>query len=626
VTPPGAPGARDAALARAHSLPRRLTLGLKARLLGWRRRWRDLREGVRAHPPRPTPAGPHLLAERRSPLWGDAAALPPGERALTAGKIENLRVAARALHGARVPPLAPLSLWAQVGAPARRRGFVVGREVQQGCVVPTVAGGLCQLSNALYAAALDAGLEVVERHAHSLSPPGAQGRDATLKWPYLDLRLRAPFEWSVEARLEGDELVVRLWAAGEPLAAPAPPAPPAAPARPPLAAARSCYSCDVTACHQHGRHRAGREEAHAAAARPGARVALLLSGAWPEHEDALVARADELRGATLLTPAPAWLPRLGARYGWARLRAALRPAPGAARAVPLRALWRALALRLSARRGENAFAAQLREDARLARALSARLPYDATHLIVSQDLLPELERRGELAGRSLEVLQTRPPLRALHAQLDALALALAPAPPAPSLLDFRAPEEAVESEERALRAARRLYTPHPALAAAWGERGALLPWRRPAARPRPPAPPGGRRVVLFCGSLCARKGSAALSALWARERAGVLAGCELRVLRGQEDDPALRAALGARYFDPSREEEWGAVALALSLSPVPHAPRLALWAMARGVPVVAVGGGVSPLEVGDADCMNSLVKIIKHLYHNDETLSLATQR
>lgn len=54
-----------------------------------------------------------------------------------------------------------------------------------------IGGGVCQVSSTVYAAALKAGLGIVERHAHSL--PVAYiptGMDATISYPVLDLRIQ----------------------------------------------------------------------------------------------------------------------------------------------------------------------------------------------------------------------------------------------------------------------------------------------------------------------------------------------------------------------------------------------------------------------------------------------------
>jgi vancomycin resistance protein YoaR len=60
---------------------------------------------------------------------------------LTAGKIENLRVAARNLNGIEVKANKVFSFWKHIGKPTKRKGYVVGREIREGCIVPTIAGG-----------------------------------------------------------------------------------------------------------------------------------------------------------------------------------------------------------------------------------------------------------------------------------------------------------------------------------------------------------------------------------------------------------------------------------------------------------------------------------------------------
>jgi hypothetical protein len=157
-------------------------------------------------------AGDRLLAESRSPLWDTAA--PYAERVLQAGKAQNLRVACRRVDGVRIPAGATFSFWKQLGPPSRWRGYVRGRELRQGCLIPTVGGGLCQLSNALYDCALRAGFTIVERHAHTQVVPGSlaeTGRDATVFWNYVDLRFRPAQGVELRVDLSADELVVRAW-------------------------------------------------------------------------------------------------------------------------------------------------------------------------------------------------------------------------------------------------------------------------------------------------------------------------------------------------------------------------------------------------------------------------------
>jgi vancomycin resistance protein VanW len=96
------------------------------------------------------------------------------------------------------------------------RGFVEGRELRLGCLVPSVGGGLCQLSGAIYQCALAAGATVVERHAHTAiipDSPTPPDHDATIFWNYVDLRFRHERDLILRVYLTRDDLVVEL---GEP--------------------------------------------------------------------------------------------------------------------------------------------------------------------------------------------------------------------------------------------------------------------------------------------------------------------------------------------------------------------------------------------------------------------------
>ncbi|MES1152172.1 MAG: VanW family protein, partial [Dongia sp.] len=123
---------------------------------------------------------PVLLAESRTALWSDTRA---SEARHQFGKVENLRRAATRFDRIAIPAGGVCSFWKQLGRPSRRRGFVAGRMLKEGCLVASTGGGLCQLSNALFDVALKSGAEIVERHAHSRLVPGSAaqfGRDATV--------------------------------------------------------------------------------------------------------------------------------------------------------------------------------------------------------------------------------------------------------------------------------------------------------------------------------------------------------------------------------------------------------------------------------------------------------------
>src|SRR6185436_244312 len=162
------------------------------------------------HVPGATLRHAKVVAESVTPLRTD---LGSTGRLLTEGKIENLRRAVRRIDGVELRPGDVFSFWAQVGRASRWRGFRRGRELREGCLVPSIGGGLCQLSNALYDAALKAGLEIVERHAHTRVLAGSLaevGRDATVFWNYVDLRFRSQNAFRIEADLSADHLAVRI--------------------------------------------------------------------------------------------------------------------------------------------------------------------------------------------------------------------------------------------------------------------------------------------------------------------------------------------------------------------------------------------------------------------------------
>lgn len=151
-----------------------------------------------------------ILAVDRSPLY---TVTDPRERVLELGKIQNLRIAAAMLDGLLLPADRTFSFWRQVGRPSAAKGYVTGRELRNGCLIPSVAGGLCQLSNALSRTASRAGFTIDERHRHSASVDDLQfdpATDATLFWNYVDLRLTAHRDSLLRVQLEQDHLVVSV--------------------------------------------------------------------------------------------------------------------------------------------------------------------------------------------------------------------------------------------------------------------------------------------------------------------------------------------------------------------------------------------------------------------------------
>jgi vancomycin resistance protein YoaR len=137
----------------------------------------------------------------------------PRERELELGKVQNLRIATAAVDGLVLEPGETFSFWRAAGRATRRKGYVTGRELRLGCMIPSIGGGICQLTNALSRVAHRAGMEIVERHSHSVQPEGFfidVATDATVFWNYIDFRFRTPVRLRIGARLTETTLIVRL--------------------------------------------------------------------------------------------------------------------------------------------------------------------------------------------------------------------------------------------------------------------------------------------------------------------------------------------------------------------------------------------------------------------------------
>jgi len=110
-------------------------------------------------------------------------------------KMHNLGLVRSRLDSVTLQPGELFSFWRLVGPPDAAHGFKVASNFIGGRIGLAEGGGICQLTSALYNAALLAGLEILERHAHSIDAYGANryvplGRDATVVHGYKDLQFR----------------------------------------------------------------------------------------------------------------------------------------------------------------------------------------------------------------------------------------------------------------------------------------------------------------------------------------------------------------------------------------------------------------------------------------------------
>lgn len=193
-----------------HAAPGRFVFWAKSRLLILRRMIRNALAPVPRLRRAALPADALPLARDEHRLYTLA---DPREHELELGKVQNLRIAAAAVDGLVLEPGETFSFWRAAGRPHPGKGYVRGRELRLGCMIPSTGGGICQLTNALSRVAHAAGLEIVERHRHSVQPEGFfidEATDATVFWNYIDLRFRSERRLRIGAALTETTLVVRL--------------------------------------------------------------------------------------------------------------------------------------------------------------------------------------------------------------------------------------------------------------------------------------------------------------------------------------------------------------------------------------------------------------------------------
>ncbi len=82
-----------------------------------------------------------------------------------------------------------------------------------GKIIKIVGGGICQVSSTLYNAALMAKLEIVERNEHSAPVDYvAQGKDATICYPYVDLKFKNTLDSdiTIKSNCDGEKVTVEF--------------------------------------------------------------------------------------------------------------------------------------------------------------------------------------------------------------------------------------------------------------------------------------------------------------------------------------------------------------------------------------------------------------------------------
>ena len=133
-------------------------------------------------------------------------------------KKQNLLIAIEHIHLRTLTAGSIFSFWHCIGNPTAKKGYRKSRAIQDGKIIQETGGGLCQLSGMLYYLALLSGMQIIERHAHSLdiyteaerfTPLGS---DATVVYGYKDLRFcnNSPNPIQICFEIKDDYIIGRI--------------------------------------------------------------------------------------------------------------------------------------------------------------------------------------------------------------------------------------------------------------------------------------------------------------------------------------------------------------------------------------------------------------------------------
>ena len=398
-----------------------------------------------------------LICEQVTPLRNNHL---PDERVLDLGKIENLRLATQKLNGTLIPPGRIFSFWMQIGRLTRRKGYAYGRQILDGCIVPAIGGGVCQLSNSLYILAKESGCSIVERHRHSqriTSSSASDDRDATVYWNYIDLKFKSEIPICIKTSISRNYLSVRFYT-DHIIENKSVVVKPQIVALSSNAVTRSCISCGEADCviHQH-------LPAILKPSKAGG-ITFILDGWSSEFADWVSLTAKDTDHLLLAMDGLRWH---SSRYAWQTIPFST------VHSASLTGIMRSVKLRRCASQGASRQLIQISYDERIAHILRKQLSIFSEKLCVAQNLLPYLWMDGCLGGRDVSVLMNRQPIHLLHSNLNA---ASSLHPESNTLSDFRAPRWIAEAEREALEYCSSIITPHSYLATLYPNKTHKLNW------------------------------------------------------------------------------------------------------------------------------------------------------
>lgn len=131
------------------------------------------------------------------------------------GRAHNIRRTAEVISTTTLQPGEQFSFNETIGQRTRGNGFRRAPVIISGRMERDYGGGICQTASTIHAAALYAGMTIIEQHPHSrISSYIRPGLDATVDWGTKDLIIENPYSFPVsmtvttrEGEREAEEFV-----------------------------------------------------------------------------------------------------------------------------------------------------------------------------------------------------------------------------------------------------------------------------------------------------------------------------------------------------------------------------------------------------------------------------------
>ena len=200
-------------LKEARTVFSRLSLSREAEIL--KKKLRDRQSDEHFATERTKEKLPYLAAGSRKSMIKRA---PGVDLTLQKNKAVNIDLACRTFNHLVIHPGQTFSFWKSVGKTTRKKGYLDGRIIQDGKLIPGLGGGLCNLANTLHLLVLQTPLTVTELHTHSdaLAPdegprkPFANG--TSISYNNIDFRFRndTDQDFQIVIGCRGEDLCAQL--------------------------------------------------------------------------------------------------------------------------------------------------------------------------------------------------------------------------------------------------------------------------------------------------------------------------------------------------------------------------------------------------------------------------------